>query len=905
VLEFAREPAIVTPTGIAVDAKGRVFAIESHTHFRPKDYAGPPADRIRRFEDTDGDGKADKITTAFEGTRHTMALAFDRDGSMLVATRREVFRLRDKDDDGTFETRATLATLDTPGDYPHNGLSGFAIDFRRNIYFGLGENLGAQYKLQGADGTTLAGGGEGGNIYRIGPDGKGLIRVATGFWNPFHMAFDAFGRLFAVDNDPDSRPPCRLLHIVQGGDYGYRFRNGRKGLHPFTAWNGELPGTLPMVAGTGEAPSGIVSYESIVFPKGFFGTLLVTSWGDHRVERFKLAPRGASFRSTAEPIVTGGEDFRPVGIAVTPGGSLFVSDWVDKAYEVHGKGRIWQVGLAQEERGAIRIGTRLDEERFLREFSVKDDKQISLRRLLRYVAKPRDRSKLLMGLLASSNPDASLDVFARDPSTDVRALAVRELPTNLLNLKEIAAKDDSAEVRAEALRRLATPDAKDLLLKALESDDPFIQQAAREGLLHSSNVADRLQWIEKANPSQRVGLLLTLRAAGDPKAEAILPKAMADPDPDVRFLAIEWVGEERLARYRDDLVKTLASGASTRLLFESVLAALERIDVGVKEFHQEFAGEEYVAKVLLDPKMPANVRRRALRMLRPDHPALTLDRLKIWIDDDQLGLRLEAVRTLRDGALADRTPLLSRIARDETMPVGVRAEAIVGLTGDDDATRKLLLDLAAGPEPTLRREALRSLRGATLTADRRSRLADAAKGDDDATQLLAMLDGHADPLRRPANTDLDAWLKLVAGPGDPAAGGRIFFHPRGAGCYRCHQVDGRGGRLGPDLSETGRALTLPRLVQSILEPSREVAPRFVSWLVEKNDGTTLTGALIDESPLGDQTYATREGKAVILPAADVAARKALPTSIMPDDLARTLTPRELRDLIAFLRRPRE
>ena len=50
------------------------------------------------------------------------------------------------------------------------------------------------------------------------------------FWNPFHLAFDAFGRLFAVDNNPDSRPPCRLLHTVEGGDYGYRFRNGHKGV---------------------------------------------------------------------------------------------------------------------------------------------------------------------------------------------------------------------------------------------------------------------------------------------------------------------------------------------------------------------------------------------------------------------------------------------------------------------------------------------------------------------------------------------------------------------------------------------------------------------------------------------------------------------------------------------------
>ena len=65
---FAAEPDIVTPTGIAVDDRGRVLVVESHTHFRPTGYAGPPADRIRMFEDTDGDGRADRITTFFEGT---------------------------------------------------------------------------------------------------------------------------------------------------------------------------------------------------------------------------------------------------------------------------------------------------------------------------------------------------------------------------------------------------------------------------------------------------------------------------------------------------------------------------------------------------------------------------------------------------------------------------------------------------------------------------------------------------------------------------------------------------------------------------------------------------------------------------------------------------------------------
>ncbi|HEX8204012.1 MAG TPA: PVC-type heme-binding CxxCH protein, partial [Isosphaeraceae bacterium] len=182
------------------------------------------------------------------------------------------------------------------------------------------------------------------------PTDSAATIVATGFWNPFGLAFDAFGRLFAVDNDPDSRPPCRLLHIVAGGDYGFRFRNGRRGLHPFTSWDGERPGTLPMVAGTGEAPSGIVAYESEGLRADDRGSLLVTSWGDHRIERYRPEPLGASFRATMEPMVVGGEDFRPVGLAVTPDGSLFLSDWADQSYTLHGKGRLWHLRAAEPPR---------------------------------------------------------------------------------------------------------------------------------------------------------------------------------------------------------------------------------------------------------------------------------------------------------------------------------------------------------------------------------------------------------------------------------------------------------------------------------------------------------------------------------------------------------------------------
>ena len=92
---FAAAPDIVHPVSLDFDSRGRLLVIESHTHFRPANYRGPARDRIRVLEDTDGDGKADRFTTFYEGTTATMDLAVHPDGSVYVATRNEVLRLRD------------------------------------------------------------------------------------------------------------------------------------------------------------------------------------------------------------------------------------------------------------------------------------------------------------------------------------------------------------------------------------------------------------------------------------------------------------------------------------------------------------------------------------------------------------------------------------------------------------------------------------------------------------------------------------------------------------------------------------------------------------------------------------------------------------------------------------------
>lgn len=330
----ASEPQIVTPISCRFDPKGRLLVIESHTHFPPDDYEGPKHDRIYLFDDTNGDGKLDRQRLFYEGGRASMGLEVMGNGDVIVARRDTVVRLRDTDLDDRADQTDVILRLETVAEYPHNGLGGLAIGPDGWLYVGQGENLGEPYQLVGIDGSIQKGKGEGGNIFRCRPDGTQLERFATGFWNPFGLHFDQSGRLWAVCNDPDAKPPCRLMHVVHASDFGFQFRFGRAGTHPLLAWNGEHPGTLPMAAGTGEAPCAVVSYED---------RLLVSAWGDNRIESYRLKPQGATWKGTRETIVQGNSDFRPVDFATAKDGSIYITDWVDRSYPVHGLGRLWRL----------------------------------------------------------------------------------------------------------------------------------------------------------------------------------------------------------------------------------------------------------------------------------------------------------------------------------------------------------------------------------------------------------------------------------------------------------------------------------------------------------------------------------------------------------------------------------
>jgi len=796
----AAEPVLNTPTGMAVDAKGRAWVIESNTHFPPKNYKGRPTDRILIFEDFAPDGHAEKVTTFAEGFRYSMGIGFGKTGDLYLATRWELYRWHGAPN--LEQRRDSIVKLDTKGNYPHNGLSGFAFDAEGNLIFGMGENLGAPYTLIGSDGARIQD-TEGGKVFRCRPDGSKLERIATGFWNPFAQCIDSFGRLFIVDNDPDSRPPCRLVHVVWGGDYGFKFRNGRKGLHPFTAWNGELPGTLPMVSGTGEAPCAILEYRHDAFPAEYRGTLLGTSWGDHLLQRFALEAKGSSFTATPESIVKGGEHFRPVGMAQAPDGSIFFTDWVERAYELHGKGRLWR--LRAKSPGTTATPSRL----------------------------PQDTPALrrMNDVLATTSKDRLPD-----------------------------------------------------LLPMLADPDPFLVSAAIETLSHVGGAPFLLPHVGEADPKIRLGVLLALRRTGDTSAAA---KFLEDADVSIRRAAIQWAGEDRLGDLAAALEKTVSRIPVTKEIFEAYLASTDLLAGRNPTQVDQVGSELLIARVFDDAAEPAALRALALRMLRPDHPSVTVAKLEKLMEGDA-ALRGEVVRSLMVRPDEAAQAILRRVVGDPAL----RHDAVAGLSlsaAGSEETRKILAAQLEGPAQA---EALRSMSGAIERPEVKELLE--KKGGELSAVLLGRYAGQP--------PSLEGWKKVAASKGDAAAGERLFFHPKGPQCFVCHRVNGRGGIVGPDLSTIGHVLDRDRLVESIVDPGREVAPMFVLWKVRTKKGDILDGRILEEdpSPSGDIVLIDAQGRKTKVKNQDIDERQASKLSIMPEKLPERLTRQEFRDLIEFL-----
>jgi putative membrane-bound dehydrogenase-like protein len=551
----AKEPDIVTPIGMTFDREGRLLVIESHTHQRPADYDGPTGDRIRMLSDSDGDGRLDKWSTFAEGFQQSMNLCLHPDGGVYLVTRRDVRLLEDTDGDGASDKETPILRLETEADYPHNGLSGIHVaagdDGKPRLIIGLGENFGFAYRLVGSDDEGISGRAGVGTIFTCKLDGSNLERLAVGFWNPFSICTLA-GHTFCIENDPDSSPPCRLIHVVPTGDYGHRWEYGRAGVHPLQAWNGELPGTLPMICGTGEAPTAIVAHRNYLW---------VTSWGDHRIERYELTPNGATFAAKSTIVAQGDADFRPTGMAIAPDGSLYFADWVDRSYPVHHKGRIWRLTLPSAKKASEL------ESYFASGWNEPSQSMLGVTNVEKLVAQPESRDVFVrqrtVALWAGSHAWESINWNSADPRT--RLCLLQALRWSLVggdtatDFLRRSLNDADADVRAYAVRWIA-----DERLNALRDDVAKLLDGDIPTERYFLAVLAAIEWLDGDASPRTSGIsdgLLRRELVNSRRSPQIKALALRLISPDH-----EWLTIDRLREYlasdapelRLEAVRTLA-----------------------------------------------------------------------------------------------------------------------------------------------------------------------------------------------------------------------------------------------------------------------------------------------------------------------------------------------------------
>ena len=139
----------------------------------------------------------------------------------------------------------------------------------------------------------------------------------------------------------------------------------------------------------------------------------------------------------------------------------------------------------------------------------------------------------------------------------------------------------------------------------------------------------------------------------------------------------------------------------------------------------------------------------------------------------------------------------------------------------------------------------------------------------------------------------------LAHQGEPSRGRVLFTESNRLACSKCHRVRGVGGEVGPDLSDVAGKFGRAQLIESVLEPSRQIVEGYRSTTVATAGGQVLTGIVKEESARR-LTLVDAEGKKRIVPTAEIEERKASDTSLMPEGLASAVSPEEFADLVAYL-----
>ncbi len=334
---FAAEPQIAKPMNVAFDSRGRMWATVTREYPTPAPLDKPGRDEIKILEDTDNDGRADKITTFADGLNIPIGIYPYQDGCIAWSIP-NLWHLKDTNGDGKCDERIKLyGPLDHTRD-THGNNSSFTRGFDGWLYITHG--FRNQSTLAGADGHQIT--LNSGNTYRIRLDGMRVEHFTHGQVNPFGMCVDPWGNFYTADCH--SSP---VYQLIRNGQYP-GFGRPHDGL-------GFAPLVIQHSHGS-TAISGIAWVDNPAWPKEFQGNVFIGNVMTSRVNRDRIDFTGASPVGTEmdDFIKTTDPWFRPVNLQFGPDGRLYIADFYNKIighYEVpldhpgrdRESGRIWSV----------------------------------------------------------------------------------------------------------------------------------------------------------------------------------------------------------------------------------------------------------------------------------------------------------------------------------------------------------------------------------------------------------------------------------------------------------------------------------------------------------------------------------------------------------------------------------
>ena len=136
--------------------------------------------------------------------------------------------------------------------------------------------------------------------------------------------------------------------------------------------------------------------------------------------------------------------------------------------------------------------------------------------------------------------------------------------------------------------------------------------------------------------------------------------------------------------------------------------------------------------------------------------------------------------------------------------------------------------------------------------------------------------------------------------GNPQEGEKLFFDPKSQfSCNRCHALDGKGGGIGPSLDRIAARRSAQYIMESIVDPSKDIDPHFEQVLVSTDAGKTIVGLRINETNFSIQIR-EQDGRFHSLNKRNLDGVKTMDTSMMPNNMAQMLTVQQLHDIFAFL-----